>query len=169
MINSASRGIVRPVVGPVKAQIKSVPSLVKSSPTTRRGALRLCVAMATSPIIEAYVKGATMHLTYSWLHFSFGVTQISRPVSWAPLHRIKTGLGPDTSIRLQGSQKHMSEATVSPFSSLLCCWKIARALIDCLVLGLLRSVPGWMKRVQLRSGSAAGLQNIFLYACAHLL
>jgi len=57
MISNASRGIARPVLGPAKAQTKNAPSLAKSAPSTRRGALRLCIAMATSPILEAYVKG----------------------------------------------------------------------------------------------------------------
>jgi len=57
MIISASRGIFRPVLGQAKAHIRHAPSLAKSAPSTTRGALRLCGAMAASPIIEAFVKG----------------------------------------------------------------------------------------------------------------
>lgn len=59
MISSASRSIVRPTFGAVRKQVKNVPAVGRhaSTTTTRRSALKLCVAMAASPIIEAYVKG----------------------------------------------------------------------------------------------------------------
>jgi hypothetical protein len=57
MIYSVSRGVVRPILGPVRQQVKNIPAAGRRVSTTRRSALKLCVAMAANPIIEAYVKG----------------------------------------------------------------------------------------------------------------
>ena len=61
MIASASRELIRPILGSAKEQGRRIPpALAKSVHTlSRRSALRLSVAMAASPIIDAFVKGST--------------------------------------------------------------------------------------------------------------
>ena len=64
----ASIEIIRPVICSVKEQGRRAPAQLARTvhSISRRSALRFSVAMATSPIIDAFVKGTSFSLMHLW-------------------------------------------------------------------------------------------------------